>query len=132
MISSLKISNFLSIKTSPKYAKKRMWSGNTQAKLYLYLLVGNIRCQITGLNGVLFGFKSTKTRPTLSINHNWANSTCLNSMFNALKEEYKRTGIAIEDLAQGIPRKGFLELVDRIVLQNYGWVRDCRSIWPCC
>ncbi|WBW73582.1 2-oxoglutarate- and Fe(II)-dependent oxygenase Jmj1 [Schizosaccharomyces osmophilus] len=60
---------------------------------------------------------------TLSINHNWCNSSCILPMHFALQQQYEATSESLQDLLDDgiVSKERFSELVTEVVEANYGW-----------
>ncbi|EPX73031.1 Jmj1 protein [Schizosaccharomyces octosporus yFS286] len=60
---------------------------------------------------------------TLSINHNWCNSSCILPMHFALQQQYEATSESLQDLLEDgiVSKERFSEVVTEVVEANYGW-----------
>lgn len=58
--------------------------------------------------------------PTLSLNHNWFNASCLERMYSSLCEQHTLSAEAIADLQDQVEEREFEELVQGLLKANHG------------
>ncbi|KAH8825093.1 hypothetical protein DL96DRAFT_1712122 [Flagelloscypha sp. PMI_526] len=60
--------------------------------------------------------------PTLSINHNWANASCIQGMYDALVDQVEQSVLLMEDLRDGMPKQEFFTMIyTQLVTPSWGW-----------
>ncbi|RCH89735.1 hypothetical protein CU097_003477 [Rhizopus azygosporus] len=58
---------------------------------------------------------------TISINHNWCNSTNILFTFNSLQSDYKEVKESIQDIRESVTSDEFMQECQKLLLMHSGW-----------